>query len=205
MKENSNNNLLKGAWKEVNDNRCVKDTNENVRISTNITLDEGETLQERIEKLCSQIVAVLTERNQTLSTVESLTGGMLSSFICNIPGASKVFKGGFITYWEELKKSLCNVSQETLKEYTVVSKEVAEEMASGCKEKTDTDYCVSTTGVAGPGSDEYGNPIGKLCFALISGKTLYSFEVKLSGNTRQENREQACFYALNALLELIKE
>lgn len=116
---------------------------------------EGEeTLEELVPRL-------LIERGLTLSSAESLTGGLFASTILASPlGISAAFREGFITYTEEAKIRDLGVRRETLKKFGVVSAEVAREMVLGCQAKSGTDLAISTTGLAGPGGDDETHPIG---------------------------------------------
>ncbi len=103
--------------------------------------------EERLEEV---VVKLLKEKELTLCTAESCTGGMVASHIVNVTGASDVFKAGFVTYANKAKRKYLGVNKNTLKKYTAVSEEVAKEMAKGGVFETDADICVSVTGLAGP-------------------------------------------------------
>lgn len=103
--------------------------------------------EERLEEV---VVHLLEEKKLTLCTAESCSGGMVASRIVNVPGASEVFKVGFITYSNKSKRKFLGVNKHTLKKYTAVSAEVAKEMAKGGMFESDSDICVSVTGLAGP-------------------------------------------------------
>ena len=103
-----------------------------------------------------EIVKALTERGETLAVAESLTGGLLSDAIVQVPGASRVFMGGIVAYDEGRKVTLLGVRQETLDQYTAVSRQTALEMARGARQRLQTDWALSTTGYAGPDGDDVG-------------------------------------------------
>lgn len=123
-------------------------------------LDEMEaTLRERVGKFIfgvddqtvpSVTLDLLKEKSRTLAVAESLTGGVLQSFITDVPGASEVFLGGVIAYSPDVKKSVLGVPASIIEEHTVVSREVAAAMARGAREKLGASIAVSTTGEAGP-------------------------------------------------------
>ena len=114
----------------------------------------------------------MTERKLTISTAESCTGGELARLITSNSGSSYYFLGGIIPYASEKKVKLLSVSPKTISEHTVVSEQVAEEMAFGCQKLFDTDIAVSTTGVAGPGKGEDGNEVGTVYYSIrIKDKT----------------------------------
>jgi nicotinamide-nucleotide amidase len=97
------------------------------------------------------IVEILKSRGETVSVAESLTGGGLGHALTQIPGASEVFIGGIIAYTSQVKVNFLGVKQSTIDQYTVVSEEVAVEMAQGAMEKLGTTWAIATTGIAGPG------------------------------------------------------
>ena len=97
----------------------------------------------------AELVALLTARGQTLGCAESLTGGLLTDAIVQVPGASRVLMGGIVAYDEGRKQTLLGVSAQALERYTAVSAQVACEMARGARRVLAVDYAVSTTGYAG--------------------------------------------------------
>ena len=124
-------------------------------------LDDDASLEKRIGVL-------LKEKNQTICTAESLTGGKIAATLVSVEGSSAYYKGSFITYSEETKINLLDVSAETIKKHTVVSKEVAIEMARGAKEKLKTNFAIAVTGNAGPTSDNNDKSLGTVFIAIIS-------------------------------------
>ena len=118
-----------------------------------------------------KLVKLLKKKNLTVTTAESCTGGMIASAIVSVAGASACFKEGYITYSNEAKKKLLGVREDTLKQYTVVSAQVAQEMAAGAAAAAQSSLAVSVTGVAGPDPDE-GNPVGLVYIGCyLNGKT----------------------------------
>ena len=106
------------------------------------------------------VVSRLKEQGLTLATAESCTGGLIGKLLTDVPGASTVYKGGVISYVNEIKHRLLGVEQETLDVCTAVSRETAHEMARGARERLMTDCAVSVTGLAGPDGDGTGRPVG---------------------------------------------
>ena len=100
------------------------------------------------------IIEVLKKHNLTISTAESLTGGMIASMICDISGASNYFKGSIVSYTKETKNKLLGLSLEDIEKYGVYSFETVEAMAKSIKEKTNSNIAIATSGVSGPGPDE---------------------------------------------------
>ena len=146
----------------------------------------------------SQVIAVL--RGKTLATAESCTGGGIGSVLTSVPGSSAVYKGGIITYTNEMKQALLGVSAEILSDRGAVSKETAEAMAMGAKRVCRSDIAVSVTGLAGPGGDDFGNPVGTVFIGYCDSITCQSREYHFSGD-RDAVRSQAISAALNLILE----
>ena len=116
--------------------------------------------------LSKKILNKLIEKNISVSTAESCTGGLLAySFIKN-KDSSKVFKGGYITYSNEMKLKELEVKKVSLKKNGAVSYQVAEEMIEGLFKKNKTKICISTTGIAGPGGSTLNKPVGLIYIGL---------------------------------------
>jgi nicotinamide-nucleotide amidase len=124
-------------------------------------LDDDASLEKKVGSL-------LKQKNKTICTAESVTGGKIATVLVSVAGASAYYKGSFITYTEATKISLLNVSANTIEKYTVVSKEVALEMARGAKEKLQTNYAIAVTGNAGPTKDKNDKSLGTVFIALVS-------------------------------------
>ena len=112
-----------------------------------------------------EISQLLWEREKTVSTAESCTGGRIAEAIIAVPGASKYFLGGIISYTNGVKESLLGVSHELLEEKTAVCEEVAVAMVEGACKRLGTDYAVAATGVAGPGGGTKDTPVGTIWLA----------------------------------------
>lgn len=112
------------------------------------------------------VVGLLTGRGQTLAAAESCTGGHLANRITNVPGASAVFLGGFITYANALKQDLVGVRTETLEAHGAVSEPTAREMAEGARVRTGADFALAVTGIAGPTGGTADKPVGTVFIAL---------------------------------------
>ena len=119
------------------------------------------SLEEAVSKL-------LRERGMTLSAAESCTGGLIAKRMTDLPGASKVFRGGVVSYTEGVKAGVLGVPEDLLAEYGAVSEPVARAMAEGCRKICGSDLAVSVTGVAGPERDDRGNEVGTVYVALTS-------------------------------------
>ncbi|SHH61970.1 nicotinamide-nucleotide amidase [Chryseobacterium oranimense] len=119
--------------------------------------------EDKIEKILAEI---LNERKLTISTAESCTGGELAKMITSNSGSSKHFIGGIVPYATDKKIEILKVSKETVDQFTVVSEQVASEMAKGCQKLFNTDISLSTTGVAGPGKGEDGKEVGTVFYTI---------------------------------------
>lgn len=115
--------------------------------------------------LSREIQQLLYSGGKTLSTAESCTGGRIAEAIISVPGASNYFKGSVVSYTNEIKERLLNVSHEVLEEQTATSEEVAIEMVKGACKIFQTDYAISVTGVAGPGGGTPAIPVGTIWIA----------------------------------------
>jgi len=114
------------------------------------------------------IQQLLVNHKQTLSTAESCTGGNIAKMITSVAGASQFFSGSVVTYSAKAKKEILKVSSKTIEKYSVVSEQVAKEMAVNCKKLFDTDYAIATTGNAGPTTDKTDKTVGVVFIALAT-------------------------------------
>jgi len=114
------------------------------------------------------VVDKLIANAQTIAVAESCTGGFLGHHITSIPGSSRVFLGGFLTYSNELKEKMLGVQSETLAKKGAVSKEVSIEMAEAARLKSNADHAISITGIAGPGGGTKDKPVGTVWLGLAS-------------------------------------
>jgi len=121
-----------------------------------------------VESLEEVVSSLLRERGLTLSAAESCTGGLIAKRITDLPGASQIFRGGVVSYTNDVKAGVLGVPRELLEEYGAVSEPVARAMAEGCRRACGSDLALSVTGVAGPDSDDRGNEVGTVFIALAS-------------------------------------
>ena len=147
-----------------------------------------------------EIVQLLTARGEKLCVAESLTGGLLSDSIVSVPGASKVFLGGVVSYDEGIKEKVLGVQADTLAKHTAVSGETAREMAAGVRALMSADYALSATGYAGPDGEDVG--LVYIGFATENG--CESVECRFAGN-REEIRRQSVEKVLEVLTAHLKE
>lgn len=138
---------------------------------------------------------------KTLATAESCTGGGIGAALTAIPGSSEVYKGGIISYTNEVKQKLLGINPILLKNLGAVSAPIAEAMALGARNALNADIAVSVTGLAGPGGDDRGNPVGLVFIGYADDKRITSRRFIFAGD-REEVRKQAVEEALKLILEL---
>lgn len=152
------------------------------------------------ENLLSKTIENLLIHKKSLSVVESCTGGKLGSLCTELPGSSVFFKGGFITYSNELKEKLVHVRHDTLLEFGAVSEQTAIEMAIGGRNILDTDFCISITGIAGPDGGTNDKPVGLVWIGLSSKNRTFA-KKHIFGTDRDMNRERSVYAALSMLYD----
>lgn len=137
-----------------------------------------------------KLLQKFASKNLTLGSIESMTGGLFAAKFCDIPGASKVFKGSIVTYKTEIKSKVVGVDKNLIKKCGVVSKEVAKEMAEKGRKILNVDYCVSVTGNAGPTCEPGDKPVGCFYVAVSSKNKTIVKEFNVSGK-RNKIRNKA--------------
>ena len=152
------------------------------------------------------LVEELKKRRLTISTAESCTGGLIAKRLTDIPGASAVFAGSCVTYTGAAKMALLGVGKETLAAHSEVSRETAEEMARGARERFGTDLAISTTGYAGPGGGTEDDPVGTVYVGISTpgGETVRRLSLSPM-RSRDFTRTVAASRAMAALMETILE
>ena len=149
-------------------------------------------------RLSSDVIKTLA--GKTLATAESCTGGGIGAALTAVPGSSAVYKGGIISYTNEVKEKLLGVPVEMLESHGAVSQPVAQAMAEGARKRLRTDIAVSVTGLAGPGGDEYGNPVGTVFIGYADKEKSFAWAYHFAGD-REEVRNQAINAALQIILD----
>ena len=147
--------------------------------------------------LCSDVLKAL--QGKTLVTAESLTGGGIGACLTSVSGASAVYKGGVISYTNAVKHEVLGVSLQTLEVHGAVSCQTAEEMAVGVRKLLKADVAVSVTGLAGPGGDDYGNPVGTVCIGYSDSQKSFAAKYHFEGD-RESVRRQTIHAALKLIL-----
>lgn len=152
-----------------------------------------------VDNIESVIVKKLRFLNKTVATAESCTGGLLSSRITSVSGASEVFSLGACTYSNEQKHDVLGVSEEDIETYTAVSSPVACQMAQGVREKSGADYAIATTGYAGPGGGTPQEPVGTVYIAVATKDKTFVKKCSFSGT-----RQRITYLASQSALDLLR-
>ncbi|MEO8764625.1 MAG: CinA family nicotinamide mononucleotide deamidase-related protein [Ginsengibacter sp.] len=147
---------------------------------------------------------ILKEKNKTVSTAESCTGGYIAHLITLVPGSSDYYAGSIISYSYDIKQNLLGVSENTLNTYGAVSEETVTGMLKGLLEKLHTDYGVAVSGIMGPGGGTEDKPVGTVWMAVGNAKSQQTQKISLRFN-RERNIEITAMMALNFLRKFIVE
>jgi nicotinamide-nucleotide amidase len=143
--------------------------------------------------------ALLRGRNATLAVAESCTGGLLGARLTSIPGSSRYFSGGFITYSNALKREMLGVPAQTLERFGAVSPETAEAMAAGTRERTGSTYAISITGIAGPDGGSEEKPVGLVYLGIAGPEGTAVAQRRFIGD-----RERIRVFTTQAALDLLR-
>ncbi len=152
--------------------------------------------------LTSKLLEILA--GKTLATAESCTGGMIGQMITAVPGSSNVYKGGIISYTNEIKHALLGVDTTLLETEGAVSAPVAKAMAEGAKRALGADIAVSVTGLAGPGGDDRGNPVGTVYIGYADDRGAEALCFHFDGD-REAVRTQAAEAAIKLVISKNKK
>lgn len=153
-------------------------------------------------ELSQDIGRLLREKNKTVATAESCTGGSVAALLTSIPGSSDYVQGGIVAYSNEVKKTLLHVREETLRRHGAVSEQTVVEMVKGAVKSLESDYAVATSGIAGPGGGTPDKPVGTVWIAAgCKDQVLTCLQQTDMG--REINVEGAVENALNLLKELL--
>ena len=148
--------------------------------------------------LSRQISDLLYEKEQTVGTAESCTGGHVAEAIISTPGASTYFKGAIVSYVNEIKERLLHVDPQVIAEQTAVSEEVARQMVKGACKALNVDFSVAVTGVAGPGGGTHETPVGTIWIACGKADDIRTLKL-----TEDDGRDQNICRATNKALQLL--
>ena len=151
-----------------------------------------------VKSLEQVVQSLLEEKGMTIGVTESITGGLLAKRLTDLPGVSKVFKGGIVSYTNEVKQMILGVPEELLKEHGAVSAPVAQAMAEGARRALGVDIALSATGVAGPDKDERGNEVGTAFVAIATPDGGYVRALHLGNRPMRERlRTQTAHHAFD--------
>ena len=150
-----------------------------------------------------EISELLWEKEKTVGTAESCTGGRIAETIIAVPGASKYFKGGIVCYVNEIKERLLGVSHELLEEKTAVCEEVAVDMVKGACRALNTDYAIAATGIAGPSGGTKEIPVGTIWLACGKLEKVITFKIE-EDHGRDLNLAIATNKAIQMFCEFLK-
>jgi nicotinamide-nucleotide amidase len=150
-------------------------------------------------KIESAVVRRMTRQKQILALAESCTGGFIANQVTNVPGASKMFRGGIVAYSNAAKEKFLGVRSATLKKFGAVSENVAREMAEGAREKFGADFAIAVTGIAGPGGGTKSKPVGTVFIALAD-----AFETVVERKLNSYERETFKQLTAQQALEMLR-
>tara|TARA_Y100000590_G_C15737925_1_gene1019247 strand:+ start:1339 stop:1803 length:465 start_codon:yes stop_codon:yes gene_type:complete len=152
--------------------------------------------------LINRIIKKLIKKKITVSIAESYTGGLISSIFISIPGVSKVFNMGLITYSNKAKEKILNIDPITLKKYGAVSEEIAKSMAENLYKISRSKICISTTGIAGPGGGSKKKPVGLIFICIKYKNKIILIKKNLIGSRKniQNKTIKIIFENLNHLI-----
>lgn len=150
-----------------------------------------------------RVLDSLTRRGETVATAESLTGGLLAALLTDVPGASRSFVGGVVSYATRIKISALDVPADLVEQHGVVSQECAEAMACGVRARLDATWGLATTGVAGPDEQE-GQSVGTVWVALAGPGLVAAHRLELRGD-RLMIRQATCEAVLALLVDHLRE
>lgn len=157
-----------------------------------------------LKEIQEVVLEKLIQNKKTLSTAESCTGGNIAHLITSISGSSACFKGGIVAYDNPIKTNLLQVSKENLEKYGAVSEQVVKQMALGCVKNMQTDYAISTSGIAGPTGGTEEKPVGTVWIAVANKQTVVAQKFNL-GENRNRTITRASIAGLNMLRKLIEQ
>ncbi len=154
--------------------------------------------------MITKLVEKLNEKNMTIATAESCTGGMIGGCITSVSGASNVYNEGYITYSNEAKEKNLGVSHITLEMYGAVSENTAREMADGVRRKANADIGIAVTGIAGPGGGTEEKPVGLVYIGVATQKSVEAHKFIFSGD-REEVRKSTVENAVRLAYEVCEK
>ncbi len=153
--------------------------------------------------IAEKIVLMLKQNDYNLCSAESCSGGGIAKALTDVPGCSKIFAGGVVAYSNTIKIRLLYVSEETLEMFGAVSEATAIEMVNGASNVFGADFCIASTGLAGPSGGTIKKPVGTVWLAVATPRNVITLECRFTGN-RESIREQTITNGLKFLKEEIQ-
>jgi PncC family amidohydrolase len=150
-----------------------------------------------------KLVEMLYERELTISTAESCTGGMISATLVDVPGVSNILNEAYVTYSDEAKHRLLGVSEKSLEKYGAVSEQVAREMVIGVAEKASSNCAISVTGIAGPDGGTVEKPVGTVYAGFYFDGEVEVIRYNFTGD-RKSIRKQTVGAVVDKMIKMIE-
>lgn len=148
---------------------------------------------------------ILRQRNKSITTAESCTGGLISHMITKIPNSSDIFNGAIVSYSNKIKNQELNVKNITLENYGAVSSEVVGQMLEGIVQKLDADYAIAVSGIAGPSGGTKTKPVGTVVIGCIGPFGIKEIDIYHFKGRREEVQIQAAKKALQKIYKFIQK
>lgn len=200
----------------------LPDAKTGVRLRVSVDSRDAAVARSHLDRVCEQVASrlgtlvygfdddmleqvvggLLRQSGCTLSVAESCTGGLISDRVTDVPGSSDYFRGGIVAYDDSIKIEMLGVKPASLEVHGAVSKQVALEMAAGCRERFGVDIAVSATGIAGPGGGTDEKPVGTVFLGLSSEDSNLAIMLKLTEN-RKLNKVLTSTLALNLIRKVL--
>lgn len=159
---------------------------------------------EDAETLPELVASTFKQQHITLATAESCTGGQLAQQLTAMAGASEYYRGGVVSYCNEVKECALGVNPQTLETYDAVSEQTVTEMVLGVRSRLNADYAVATTGVAGPGGGTPERPVGTVWIGIAGPNGQVVTRLLHFGDRRQQTIDRTCFAVWSELLKMVK-
>ena len=162
--------------------------------------DDGKTIS-----LATELVHLLIEKKLTVSTAESLTGGLMGAYITSVSGSSAIYSGGVVSYTNEVKMSVLGVDRQTVDKYTEVSFECAYEMARGVKDLMGSNIGISFTGYAGPTGGNEHDPVGTVYAGIVYAHEAAVYRLSFTNEvSRAGVRLGTVYFMLESLIKMLR-
>ena len=151
-----------------------------------------------------ELQTLLRANNQTITTAESCTGGLIASMITKISGSSDIFNGSIVTYSNKIKNQELNVKNETLEQFGAVSVEVVNEMLNGVISKFDANFAIAISGIAGPNGGTKNKPVGTVVIGISDSNNHKIVNIYNFKGSREDIQIQAAKVALREIYKFVQ-